>query len=96
MPSRNGSTPYLECRTLRHAWDPTSTKVGYTLSLLCVRCTTERHDEASQATGELFRRRYIYPKGYRMAASDTPGMEDLRVELMRKIRSGNATHLRRR
>lgn len=96
MASRNGSTPYVECRTLRHAWDPMTTREGWSLSLLCVRCATERHDDFDGVTGELDARRYIYPSGYKLTAGTTPAMQDLRVELMRRIRSGNSRKIRTR
>jgi hypothetical protein len=60
---------FLKCRTYNHAWDefyPIDLEqpwYGWRLSLRCVRCQTERHDNID-FKGQVMGRRYIYPPGY--------------------------------
>lgn len=61
---------YVECKTYGHSWDEYNPSDGdldgwaYRLTLRCTRCTTTRHDYLDKA-GELGRRHYSYPDGYR-------------------------------
>lgn len=60
------------CKTIGHAWDEFTplmkrSQMGYRLSLLCVRCTTERHDIVSIVDGRLIQREYRYVEGYKLA-----------------------------
>lgn len=60
---------FAACRTIKHAWDPSSKVVGdvavglTALGLRCLRCTTERLD-GIDAHGLVRSRRYAYPEGY--------------------------------
>lgn len=89
---------FVRCRTYNHAWeefypdlmDPPA--FGWRLSLRCIRCSTERHDTISYATGQLMNRRYIYPDGYKMARDETPTREVFREELFSKLRGQLEAH----
>jgi hypothetical protein len=60
---------YLKCRSYGHAWDEfnpidlDAPVYGWRLSLRCLRCHTERHDNLDYK-GMLMARRYIYADGY--------------------------------
>src|SRR5215831_2100720 len=60
---------YLRCRSYGHGFEEFAPVdlypplYGWRLSLRCIRCTTERHDNYD-FKGKLMGRRYIYPDGY--------------------------------
>jgi hypothetical protein len=60
---------FIKCRNYLHAWDeffPITLEppmYGWRLSLRCIRCGTERHDNID-FKGRVMGRRYIYPQGY--------------------------------
>lgn len=80
---------YLRCRSYGHAWDefnPIDMEApwyGWRLSLRCLRCTTERHDNID-FKGKVMGRRYIYPQGYQQKG--VPKVV-FREELFSKLRS---------
>ena len=65
----------VRCRTYGHAWDEfTASDLGppmldWRLSLRCIRCQTERHDEID-LLGNVGARRYIYLDGYKTVVSE--------------------------
>jgi len=65
---RNKPDARLLCRTLGHAWFPVpaekASKHGDAMWVRCERCDTERHDDVSRGTGEVWTRQYVYPDGY--------------------------------
>ena len=76
---------YLRCRTWGHAWEEfvpqgQRPRWGELFSLRCTRCATERYDVINNL-GALGSRRYVYPDGYQLAASETPTRDAFRVEL---------------
>jgi hypothetical protein len=83
----------VRCRTYGHAWDEfTEGSLGppmldWRLSLRCIRCSTQRHDEIN-LLGEVGSRRYLYPEGYRSAVGE-PRMtrEDYRQALYERFRA---------
>jgi hypothetical protein len=93
MPRRKLGDDFLACRTYNHAWDkfnPIDLEApwyGWRLSLRCLRCGTERHDNIAYGTGEVMGRRYIYAEGYQYQGEDTPKKEQFREELFTKLRS---------
>jgi len=46
----------------------------------CSRCTCQREDYVSRATGELISRRYTYPEGYLIKGQGRPRADALRKE----------------
>ena len=88
---------YLRCRTYGHAsWDeftPIDLEApwyGWRLSLRCIRCSTERHDNISYGTNFIMGRQYVYPDGYKIEVSqgeDRPGKEVFRDELFTQLRT---------
>ena len=64
------TTAFSRCRSYGHAWeefnpvDMYAPVYGWRLSLRCLRCQTERHDNLD-FKGRVIGRRYIYPDGYR-------------------------------
>ena len=79
---------FYRCYTLGHAWtdydDTGSVPIdGTSLALRCERCGTGRRDVVDQRTGELIRRSYDYPMGYRYG-TDRPTRDDFRVMLLRQ------------
>jgi hypothetical protein len=97
MPRRRTSDTdaYLRCRTYGHAWDEfapiemESPWYGWRLSLRCIRCSTERHDNIAYTTGFVMGRHYIYPDDYQMVGlkDERPGKEVFREELFTKLRA---------
>ena len=81
------------CRTYSHAWDrfnPIDMDApwyGWRLSLRCLRCGSERHDNIAYGTGEIMGRRYIYAEGYQYKGEDTPKKEQFREALFEKLRA---------
>ena len=90
MPSRRQADARLLCRTLGHAWFPVPAeklpKHGDAMWLRCERCDTERHDDISSGTGELWGRQYVYAEGYQHYLEDqfaeTPTRMDFRRILL--------------
>lgn len=81
------------CRGLGHAWDEYSnvtsyfTGPGWHFTVRCIRCATERHDLIDTRTGELDRRKYKYPDGYKEV--ERTDRADLRLQMRRLIRQHN-------
>lgn len=81
------------CRGLGHAWDAFNPPVDRMPSVAktlkmpfrCVRCGTERHD-AIEFDGQLWRRKYVYPDGYKSTGLARP---EVRLTMRRLIRSYN-------
>jgi hypothetical protein len=87
---------YVRCRSYGHAWDEFSPvdmyapMYGWRLSLRCIRCQTERHDNMD-FQGRVMGRRYIYPDGY--AQKGVPKVvfrEALFQSLRAKLEKANA------
>jgi hypothetical protein len=87
---------FLRCRTYGHAWDeftPIDLEApwyGWRLSLRCIRCSTERHDNISYGTNVIMGRQYVYPDGYKIETGkdgDRPTKEIFRDELFTQLRS---------
>lgn len=88
---------YLECRTNGHAWSDITASAprhkvtylaGVRITLLCPRCTTEREDIWSTATGEMQHRAYRYPSDYKYATADKNyrfDKNELRLLLIQQI-----------
>lgn len=84
--ARTNRVGFIGCKTYCHAWDeynpredpPTGTFDRITLR--CTRCTTTRHDEFDR-NGDMVRRQYGYPDGYREAADSKPSRAALRLML---------------
>ena|SRR5215467_4313861 len=92
---------YEKCRTWGHAWEdfiPAGTKRppgwGSRFSLRCVRCATERHDTID-SLGALSSRHYDYPDDYSMSRDETPTREQLRLDLLKQLRTDARTRVRR-
>lgn len=77
---------FLRCRVIKHSWDTvTDTASTASLDLLCVRCTTERHDWIN-GLGALETRNYIYPDGYKLARGEVrPSVADMRIMLIAEL-----------
>lgn len=79
---------FLFCRTVLHAWEESVADDlekpgdGWRFSLKCMRCETRRHDVISYTTGELVRRTYDYPDGYKL--DETVTRSELRLEYHRR------------
>lgn len=98
-PTRRQSThaAYLACRTIGHAWEQVpaeaaGTHGGDPMWLSCMRCTAQRHDSVSRATGDLMSRQYVYPEGYQHAfdtqfADAAPTRNDFRRMLLAEVLS---------
>lgn len=81
---------FIECRTYGHAWDEMSYDLPDdvrpvpehidVLSLRCGRCTTRRYDWFNKI-GDVVRRRYIYPNGYKRTRDETLPRAVLRLML---------------
>lgn len=82
---------FVRCRTYNHAWDEFNPVdmdppwYGWRLSLRCMRCTTERHDNYD-FKGQVMGRRYIYPDGYQTKGEDKPTKTEFREALFDKLR----------
>ena len=89
---------FVRCRTYSHAWDefyPIDMEApwyGWRLSLRCMRCGTERHDNIAHGTGQMMGRRYMYPEGYQNKGEDRPTKEVFREELFERLRSQLEEH----
>jgi hypothetical protein len=81
------------CKALsQHAWEiftPINMDApwyGWRLSLRCVRCGTERHDNLSYATHQLLSRRYMHPEGYLYEKGERPTRQEFQEDLFTKLR----------
>jgi hypothetical protein len=82
---------YTTCYTLLHAWERHASMgapewpdcTGGVLGLRCVRCGTERYDGLDQ-WGEVVRRKYEWPDGYRMTADEKPTRQELRLVIIKR------------
>lgn len=100
------STDFVTCRALRgHAWEPFTPgnmqrpMFGVRLSVICTRCSTERHTLYSPHTGEqLSAHDYRYPNGYQELPGRSAGYDlaRYRVELLGRERKRRKTPLRAR
>lgn len=93
-------TEYVKCRSWGHEWDdfiPIGRRRswGITISLRCDRCTTERHDTIDQI-GNLSKRQYVYPEGYKLSAIEKPTAEALRLEVVRRLRAESDVRVAKR
>jgi|SRR5215831_6997076 len=87
---------FVRCRSYGHAWDEfapidlDAPTYGWRLSLRCLRCGTERHDNLD-FKGKLMGRRYIYPQGYSQKGI-TPVMfrEALFIKLRKQLEAANS------
>ena len=88
---------FVRCRTYNHAWDqfyPIDLEppwYGWRLSLRCLRCQTERHDNYD-FKGQIMGRRYFYPDGYQTKGEDKPTKQMFREELFSKLRDQLTSH----
>jgi len=87
---------YLRCRSYGHAWDefaPIDMEApwyGWRLSLRCLRCQTERHDNID-FKGKVMGRRYIYPDGYQQkGVPKVIFREELFSKLRAKLEKSNS------
>lgn len=79
---------FVACRTLRHAWEPSSKVVGSvpmhltSLACICLRCLSERIDGINRG-GKVIYRRYKYAPGY-LRKKGQPKIEfsDYRLQLL--------------
>ena len=96
--SKSGDDAFLRCRTYSHAWDEfapidmDAPWYGWRLSLRCVRCGTERHDNISYSSGMIMSRKYIYADDYQFKNTETPTKEVFREELFSKLRADLKSH----
>jgi hypothetical protein len=78
---------YLACRTLGHAWDRIESitwipPFGIPLTLVCLRCGSERRDCVGRS-GQLLYRRMVYAPGYLLTKGvRRPRRDDYRLHLM--------------
>lgn len=85
---------YQECRATGHQWEYFVPGVGQRkpapwgrgFSLQCVRCQAERHD-TFDSLGQLSARSYDYPSGYSVAADEKPTIEQLRLSIVKELRT---------
>lgn len=80
---------FLACRTLGHAWERIEainfepTNGGLPLTLVCLRCKSERRDEVQSHTGRLLGRRMLYAEGYLLTRGvHRPLRQDYRLHLL--------------
>lgn len=82
---------YAECRTFGHGWEPyrpigkRPPGWGRRFTLRCFRCGAERHDTID-SRGALSSRHYDYPTDYELAADERPSREQLRLDLLKRLR----------
>jgi hypothetical protein len=89
---------FVRCRSYGHAWDEyypidmAAPSFGWRLSLRCMRCATERHDNYD-FKGRVMNRRYIYPEGYQTPkGEEKPSKEFFREELFTRLRKQLSEH----
>lgn len=89
---------FIRCRTYSHAWDefyPIDLEApwyGWRLSLRCMRCATERHDNYD-FKGRVMSRRYIYTEGYQTPkGEEKPEKTYFREELFSRLRAQLEAH----
>ena len=81
----------VRCRTYGHGWEEFTplrrvrSSFGERLSLLCVRCGTQRHDVVSWVDGSVLDRQYAYPEGYHLAEKVT--RSEFRTALLHRRRA---------
>lgn len=85
---------YIECRMLRHAWEQFGVPKrqrswGTTVTFRCWRCGMER-DDTYDLQGELSMRAYVQPKGYHLTKDETPRIQELRREYLRRQGGGKS------
>lgn len=87
MASRARQVAFIECKTYGHSWDeynprnvPMDKGSFDRLTLRCTRCGSTRHDEFDRV-GEVVRRNYVNPDGYKSAADEKPSRAALRLML---------------
>lgn len=94
---------YQKCRAFHHSWDefipgPGDARpapYGRGFSLRCDRCTAQRHD-TFDAYGNLSSRKYVYPSGYEVAADEKPTIEQLRLSIVRELKTEAAERVARK
>lgn len=82
---------FIECRSLGHAWtliesdwEPADTLVFDPLSVQCLRCGCERHDEVWHSDGQLATRRYTHTDGYLLPKGERrPKRHEFRLVMLR-------------
>lgn len=78
---------YTVCRTFGHSWDHIGTDVtdrgDDVIGLRCTRCAMLRHDIVDDRTGDLIRRGYTPPAGYRETEKMT--RSEWRTRFLRSI-----------
>lgn len=93
--ARDLSDEFLDCRSLRHAWqevqpDRDKLTLGEVHTYQCLRCLTVRDDIVSPRFGELLGRSYRYAPGYRVETPEDGtrvfSADALRAERLRRIR----------
>lgn len=83
---------FLQCRSYGHAWD--SVTIEFLSSfwidhLVCERCQTERRDHIRKNSGEVSRRQYKYPEGYRAGKGVRVLASDSRQRLYQRVERTN-------
>lgn len=93
-----GDDAFIRCRTYSHAWDEfypidlAAPWYGWRLSLRCMRCQTERHDNLD-FKGRIMSRRYIYAEGYQTPkGEEKPEKTFFREELFTRLRAQLEAH----
>lgn len=86
--ARANRAPFPHCRVLGHAWDEYNPRDGGSrgvqrLTLRCTRCTTTRHDELDRY-GNVERRHYAYPDGYKTPSDERPSRAAMRLMLVKR------------
>lgn len=87
---------HLMCRLMRHPWkfkgayrQKDSQGSYVVLDFECLSCGARRHDHLDRRSGEFITRQYEYPDGYlkkgAMSNGGRPHVQDVRVELLRRI-----------
>lgn len=92
--ARDLSDEFLDCRSLRHAWqevktDRTAMGAAQPRCYQCLRCLTIRDDVVAPRYGELLARGYRYAPGYKQEAPEDGtrvfSAAALRAERVRRI-----------
>jgi|SRR5882672_8063485 len=93
-----GDEAFIRCRTFSHAWDEfypidlAAPRYGWRLSLRCMRCQTERHDNLD-FKGRVMSRRYLYVEGYQTPkGEEKPEKSYFREELFTRLRAQLEEH----
>ncbi len=80
---------YIACRTYGHAWFEapvvgewaTGWQHAEPVALKCERCDAERHDIVDRS-GQVVRRKYVYPPNFRYPKAEKPSIQDMRLALI--------------